>query len=77
MNALTERIETIFTHSLLQQALAANSTVQSKFAAFPPLSKKNILWWIASAKQPETRRKRVEETVTLAAQNIKANHYRQ
>jgi uncharacterized protein YdeI (YjbR/CyaY-like superfamily) len=41
------------------------------------VSIKNILWWIASAKQPETRRKRIEETVALAAQNIKANHYRQ
>lgn len=61
----------------LQQALAANTTAQNNFAAFPPSSKKNILWWIASAKQPETRRKRVEETVALAAQNIKANHYRQ
>ncbi len=61
----------------LQQALAANTAAQNNFAAFPPSSKKNILWWFASAKQPETRHKRVEYTVALAAENIKANHYRQ
>jgi uncharacterized protein YdeI (YjbR/CyaY-like superfamily) len=44
---------------------------------FSNSSKRNILWWIASAKRPETRQKRIEETVRLAAENIKANHYRQ
>lgn len=72
-----DAIETLTIPADLQQALAANTTAQHNFAAFPPSSKKNILWWIESAKQPETRRKRVEETVTLAAHNIKANHYRQ
>jgi uncharacterized protein YdeI (YjbR/CyaY-like superfamily) len=61
----------------LRQALAADKTAEKHFMAFPPSSKKNILWWIESAKRPETRQKRIEETVRLAAQNIKANHYRQ
>jgi len=61
----------------LAQALAANQTANTYFQAFSPSSKKVILWWIASAKRPETRSKRIEETVQLAAQNIKANHYRQ
>ncbi len=61
----------------LALALAANETARQHFEAFPPSSKKNILWWIESAKRPETRAKRVEETVRLAEQNIKANHYRQ
>lgn len=61
----------------LAAALAANPTAQGYFDAFPPTSKKNILWWIHSAKRPETRAKRIEETVRLAAQNLKANHYRQ
>jgi uncharacterized protein YdeI (YjbR/CyaY-like superfamily) len=60
----------------LEAALAANHTAQANFDAFPPSSKKIILFWIASAKRPETRAKRVEETVTLAAQNIRANHRR-
>lgn len=58
----------------LEAALAANDAARTNFDAFPPSSKKIILWWIESAKRPETRAKRVEETVTLAAQNIRANH---
>jgi len=35
-----------------------------------------ILEWIAQAKKPETRAKRVEETARLAGQNIRANQWR-
>ena len=70
-------IEDLIIPDDLQTALDANPVAQTNFAAFPPSSKKTILWWIASAKRPQTRAKRIEETVTLAAQNIKANHYRQ
>jgi uncharacterized protein YdeI (YjbR/CyaY-like superfamily) len=61
----------------LRDALAANVDAQRHFDAFPPGSQKIILQWIASAKKPETRAKRIAETVRLATQNIKANHYRQ
>ncbi len=57
----------------LQEALATNAAAQTNFEAFPPSAKKNILWWIQSAKRPETRQKRITETVTLAAQNRRAN----
>lgn len=61
----------------LERALDANPAAKRNFEAFPPSSKKNILWWIASAKRPETRTRRIQETVSLAAKNLKANHYRQ
>jgi uncharacterized protein YdeI (YjbR/CyaY-like superfamily) len=61
----------------LAEAFAANSTAHHNFQAFSPSSRKVILWWIESAKRPETRQKRIAETVRLAEQNIKANHYRQ
>jgi uncharacterized protein YdeI (YjbR/CyaY-like superfamily) len=61
----------------LAAALAANPTANAYFQAFSPSSRKVILWWIESAKKPETRQKRSDETVRLAEQNIKANHYRQ
>jgi uncharacterized protein YdeI (YjbR/CyaY-like superfamily) len=61
----------------LAKALAANTEARRHFDAFPPSSKKIILTWIASAKRPETRAKRVAETVRQAAKNLKANHYRQ
>lgn len=60
----------------LAEALAAAPTAQAYFDAFPPSSKKNILWWIVSAKRSETRTKRVAETVRLATENKRANHYR-
>jgi uncharacterized protein YdeI (YjbR/CyaY-like superfamily) len=57
----------------LAAALAANPTAGSYFDAFPPGAKKQILWWVVSAKRPETRAKRVAETVRLAEQNVRAN----
>jgi uncharacterized protein YdeI (YjbR/CyaY-like superfamily) len=61
----------------LEAALASNPVAARNFDRFPPSSKKIILGWIASAKRPETRTKRVDETVRQAAKNLKANHYRQ
>ena len=72
-----DAIEDLTVPDDLRAALAANDEARAYFDAFSPTSKKNILWWIASARRPETRAKRIEETVRLAAQNIKANHYRQ
>ena len=61
----------------LQNQLNANPKALKNFLAFPPSSKRIILEWILNAKKDETRQKRIEETVRLAADNIKANHYRQ
>lgn len=61
----------------LAEALLANPAANANFDAFPPSSKRIILEWILNAKKPETRQKRIGETVALAAKNIKANHYRQ
>jgi uncharacterized protein YdeI (YjbR/CyaY-like superfamily) len=71
-----DAIETLTVPEDLALALSANADADKYFAAFSPSSKKMILWWIASAKRPETRQKRIEETVRLAAQNIKANQPR-
>ena len=57
----------------LAAALAANPTAAAYFDAFPPGAKKQILWWVVSAKRPETRTKRVAETVPPAEQNVRAN----
>lgn len=35
--------------------------------------KRGILEWISTAKKPETRARRVEETARLAAENKRAN----
>lgn len=61
----------------LTEALAADPDALRHFEAFPPSSKRIILEWISQTKDPETRRRRIEETVTLAAQGIRAHHWRQ
>lgn len=53
----------------LEQALAADPDAQRNFDAFTPSAKKIALWWIESAKRPQTRARRVAETVRLAARN--------
>ncbi len=61
----------------LQLAFETSELAKKNFSDFPPSSKRIILEWILNAKRPETRRKRLEETVRLAEENIRANHYRQ
>ncbi len=61
----------------LKKAFDKNKIAFGYFDKFPRSSKRNILEWIMNAKKPETRQSRIDETVRLAADNIKANHYRQ
>jgi uncharacterized protein YdeI (YjbR/CyaY-like superfamily) len=61
----------------LGQALASNPTAQQYFDAFPRSVKRAILEWISHAKKPETRARRIEETVSQAEKNIRANQWRQ
>lgn len=61
----------------LAKALSKNKTAKGYFEAFPRSVKRAILEWILNAKKPETRAKRIEETVTLAEKNIRANQWRQ
>jgi uncharacterized protein YdeI (YjbR/CyaY-like superfamily) len=51
-----------------------NEIAYQHFLAFSPSSRRIILEWILNAKRPETRQKRIIETVELAARNIKAHH---
>ena len=60
----------------LAAALASYPAAQAHFDAFPRSVKRSILEWIASAKTPATRAKRVEETARLAQDNIRANQWR-
>lgn len=69
-----DEIEDLVIPGDLAAALAENETAAAHFDAFSDSSKKPILWWIKSAKQPATREKRIAETVRLAEHNIRANH---
>jgi uncharacterized protein YdeI (YjbR/CyaY-like superfamily) len=58
----------------LQELLDRNEAARKNFQNFPPSSKRLILEWVATAKRSDTRRRRINQTVTLAAVNIRANH---
>ena len=58
----------------LSAALAQNEAAERHFYACSDSPKKNIPWWIKSAKHPATRHKRIAETVRLAQHDVRANH---
>lgn len=72
-NAL-DAIEDLRVPDDLAQALAACPTAQANFSAFAPSTRKLTLWWIESARRPQTRARRVAETVQLAARNRTVAH---
>ena len=72
-----DAVENLEMPSDLAKALKAHPAAAANFEGFPRSSKRIILEWIGNAKKEETRAKRVLETATLAAQGIKANHWRQ
>jgi uncharacterized protein YdeI (YjbR/CyaY-like superfamily) len=56
----------------LASALAGDEQARRHFDAFPPSAKKAALYWIKTAKRPETRQRRIAETVRLASENRRA-----
>lgn len=58
----------------LASAFEQHEGSRRRFERFPRSSKRGILEWIKNARTPATRRRRIEETATKAARNIKANH---
>lgn len=64
-----DEIEALTIPMDLKQSLEANEAANRNFQAFSNSLKKNILFWIDSAKRPETRLKRIEQTINSAAQN--------
>ncbi|WP_242050445.1 YdeI/OmpD-associated family protein [Oculatella sp. FACHB-28] len=73
-NAL-DAIEALEIPPDLETALASYAEAKQNFEAFPRSVKRGILEWVAAAKRPETRTKRINETAQLAAQNLRANQW--
>jgi len=59
----------------LAAALAARPPAAAGWESFSPSVRKGILQWIASAKRPGTRAKRIAETAELASRGLKANQW--
>lgn len=74
-NAL-EEVENVSLPPDLEACFEQDPTAFVHWEAFPRSTKRGILEWIQNAKKPETRLKRIQETVRLAALNQRANQYR-
>lgn len=55
----------------LAQALAKNTKARDHFSAFARSYRRQFLFWIDSAKRPETRKDRIRMTVKMSAANKK------
>ncbi|GAB4519675.1 MAG: YdeI/OmpD-associated family protein [Allomuricauda sp.] len=75
-NALNE-VENLIIPNDLQELFSKHKKAYENWENFPPSSKRGILEWILNAKKPETRQKRIVETVLLAEKNIRVNQYGQ
>ena len=71
--AALDEVEDGIVPSDLAAALAATPPASTEWDSFSASTRKGILQWIASAKRPETRAKRVAETAELASRGLKAN----
>lgn len=74
-DALNE-VENLTIPDDLSLELAKYPKAKQYFDKFPPSARRGILEWIFNAKKEVTRKKRIEETASLAEQNIRANQYR-
>lgn len=70
-----DKVEQLIVPDDLQALFNKNKQAFTYWQQFAPSSRRGILDWINNAKRPETRTKRIEETVRLASQNEKANQY--
>jgi uncharacterized protein YdeI (YjbR/CyaY-like superfamily) len=66
-----EDVDNLVVPKEMQLLLENQPQAQKNWEAFPASTRRGILEWIFNAKKPETKTKRIHETVTLAAQNIK------
>ncbi|NDJ77881.1 MAG: hypothetical protein GYB65_16655 [Chloroflexi bacterium] len=74
--AALDAIEALEIPPDLAAALDSYPAARQHFEGFPRSVKRGILEWIATAKRPATRAKRIDETARLAQDNLRANQWR-
>jgi uncharacterized protein YdeI (YjbR/CyaY-like superfamily) len=72
---LLDAVERLEVPPDLAAAFDAHPPARQHWDAFPRSPRRAILQWIAEAKRPETRQKRIETTATRAARNERAQGY--
>jgi uncharacterized protein YdeI (YjbR/CyaY-like superfamily) len=68
-----DAVEDLIEPDELAAALDTTPAARERWDGFSPSARKSVLQWIATAKRPETRAKRISETVRLAAEGKVAN----
>ena len=63
----TDAVDALIVPSDLEAAFEATPRARSAYLALPDSAKSQTLWWIYSAKRPETRRNRIAQTVERLA----------
>jgi uncharacterized protein YdeI (YjbR/CyaY-like superfamily) len=71
-----DTIENLEVPEDLKNELESNRIAQKNFENFSNSNKKQILWYIASAKMPETRERRIKQIVSEAEKNNNPLEYR-
>lgn len=69
--ALLSDVENLVVPADLQAALAARKEASANFSRMSPSDRKAYLYWLASVKRDDTRRRRIREIVARLAQNRK------
>ena len=69
-------VEALVVPGDLADALAAHPPAAEVWEAFGRSAKRGLLEWIATAKRPETRARRIAETAEQAARGEQANRWR-
>lgn len=72
---LLDEVEELLVPEDLHKKLSENEIAAAYFEGLSKSVKKNILYWIASAKRTETRQNRINEVATLAAQKQKPKQF--
>jgi uncharacterized protein YdeI (YjbR/CyaY-like superfamily) len=68
-------IEALEMPAELKKALNANKAAKKYFESLGPSTRKYMIYWIATAKLPETRARRVNELIEAASANKNPAHF--
>ena len=72
--SMQDAAEALIEPAELKAALDANAAARQQWNAFPRSPRRALIWWVMSAKRPETRNRRVATIVSEAAQGRRANY---
>jgi uncharacterized protein YdeI (YjbR/CyaY-like superfamily) len=72
--SMQDAAEALIEPNELSAALDANPEARRHWDAFPPSPRRALIWWVMSAKRPETRGRRVTQIVDEAAVGRRANY---